>query len=240
MTSVEEQRLAALGRTLVRAAAEQAGRRRRRRRRTVVLAAVAAPLVLAAAGSMAAAGYLTSVDDHLSTLRDERLEVPAGAVAPMASAAGARPRSGMSGRSWLVAGRRVIGYETPGGLFCFRFVGYTGGCIAKGALSPDQPLDAMVDNGPGQFRVYGLAADGVVAVSVRVHGVTRRAAVARNAFFLAAPAFGNRRGFVATLIVRSRHGTTRTLPLRVGGFASSTIKRLPELPGSRPGANTAA
>jgi hypothetical protein len=238
--SAGEHRLAALERVLVGAAAEQAVRRQRRRRRTAVLAALAAPLVLAAAGSMAATGFFDSVDTDLATLRDERLDVRAGAISGLASAAGSRPRAGASGRSWIVGGKRVIGYTTPNGRFCFRFVGFTGGCLSKHALSAKSPLAPMIDNRPGEFRVYGLAMDGVVAVSLQAHGVTRPAIVGPNAFFLEVPSLGSRRSFLATLIARFSDGTTRRQPIRVGGFDSGTAKPLPALPGLRPAEDAAA
>ncbi len=233
-----ENRLAALERTLVGAAAEQAGRLRRRRRRAVALAALAAPLALAAAGSVAATGFFAGVDRHLSSLRDERLETPPGVIAGMQGAAGARPRDAASGRTWLVAGQRVVGYTTRSGGFCFRFVELAGGCLARDTLSPARPLDVMTDNGPGEFRVYGLAADEVTAITLHARGVTRRVAMGRNAFFLDEPALGTRRSFDATLVVRLRDGTARTVPIRIGG--PSPAKRLPVLPGSLPVANTAA
>lgn len=62
--------LAALERTLVRAAARQAERRRLRRRRVVVLLALAVPVVLAAAASVAATqlafgGIFGGIDEFL-------------------------------------------------------------------------------------------------------------------------------------------------------------------------------
>ncbi len=129
----------------------------------------------------------TSVDDHLSTLRDERLEVPAGAVAPMASAAGARPRSGMSGRSWLVAGRRVIGYDDPRRALLLPLRRLHGRLHREArALAATSRSTPWSTTGPASSASTASPTDGVVAVSVRVHGVTRRAAVGRNAFFLAA------------------------------------------------------
>ena len=42
----------------------------------------------------------------------------------------------------------------------------------------------MIDNAPGTLHVYGLAMDGVTSISLRARGVTRRAVMGRNAFYL--------------------------------------------------------
>jgi hypothetical protein len=240
VSSDEQVRLAALERTLVAAAERQAQRRRRRRRRAVVLAAVAAPLTLAAAGSVAATGFFASTDRHLSALRDERLEASAHATTWIAGAAGKQPRDAEGRRTWLVGGHRVTGFTAADGSFCFRFAGGAGGCLAEPGLSLATPVTAMSDNAPGTLRVYGLAMDGVTAVSLRTRGVTRRAAMGRNAFYLEANALGNRKGFTGTLIVRYGDGTTRLVPLRIGGYERRTAKLPPRLPGLVPVGDTAA
>jgi len=234
----ESRRLAALEHALAGAAAEQVARRRRRRRRAIVVPALAAPLALAAAGSMAATGVFGGVDRQLSVLRDDRLLRPAAAGAKLESAAGTRPID-HSRRSWRVGDRRVTGYTTAAGAFCFEFGGLTGGCLPKTGLSAADPVDVMTDNGPGVLRVYGLAMDGVTAVSLRAGGVTRAAAIARNAFFLEAPTLGRARGFTATLVVRLGDGRVRRIPLRFGGSAAPGV-HLPRLPGIMPAANAAA
>jgi hypothetical protein len=234
----EDRRLAALEHALLGAAEEQVTRRRRRRRRAIVVPALAAPLALAAAGSMAATGVFGGVDRHLSALRDDRLLQPTGPSATLESAAGARPIE-HSRRSWRVGGRRVVGYTTAAGAFCFEFAGLAGGCLPKTGLSAANPVDVMTDNGPGVLRVYGLAMDGVTAVGLRAGGVTRAAAIGRNAFLLEAPALGRTHGFTATLIVQLGDGTVRQIPLSVGGRAAPGV-HLPRLPGMMPAANAAA
>jgi hypothetical protein len=236
----EQRRLAALELTLVAAAERQAQRRRRSRRRAVVLAAVAAPLTLAAAGSVAATGFFASTDRNLSTLRDERLQTNSRSTAWVAAAAGKRPLDAGARRTWLVGGHRVTGFTAVDGSFCFRFAGGAGGCVAKPGLSRTTPVDVLTDNGPGTLRVYGLAMDGVTAISLRARGVTRPAIVARNAFYLEANSLGGRKGFAGTLIVRYRDGSTRQVPLRIGGYERRTPKLRPRLPGLVPVANTAA
>jgi hypothetical protein len=237
--SADDDRLAALERALVGAAAVQALRLRRRRRRVVVLGAATAPLVLAAAGSVAATGLFSAgVDRHLAPLRDDRLRVRPAAVASVQSSAGEQPRDAAGNRAWTVAGRRVVGFTSRSGHFCFEFVGFTGGCVAPGQLTPEHPVAVSSDNQPGEFRVYGLAADEVTSLTLRARGVTRRVPLGRNAFFLDAPALGTRHGFSGTLVARLRDGTTRTVPISVGGFIPA--ERLPALPGSLPVENAAA
>ena len=240
MSSDEQRRLAALERTLVAAAERQAQRRRRRRRRAVVLAAVAAPLTLAAAGSMAATGFFASTDRQISALRDERLEADVQDTARIAGSAGKQVRDQAGSRTWLVGGHRITGFSAADGSFCFRFSGGAGGCLTKPGLSLASPVDVLIDNAPGTLHVYGLAMDGVTAISLRARGVTRRAVVNRNAFYLEANALGNRTGFTGTLIVRYRDGTTRLVPLRIGGHERRTAKLLPPLPGLVPVGDTAA
>jgi hypothetical protein len=227
MSDGELARLDDLERTLVVAAEQQAQRRRVRRRRALAAGAVAVPLVLAATVSVAATGLSASIDQRLATLGDGGLGAsPAAAVA--------------NGRTWRVAGRRITGHTTAGGSFCFTFSGHSGGCVTGTSLSRANPIDPMLDYGPRTFRVYGLAMDGVTTVSVHARGITQRAAVARNAFFLEADALGGTRTLSATLIVRLRDGTTKRLPIRLHPFAWAAPHRLPNMPGYLPAENTAA
>jgi hypothetical protein len=237
--SADEQRLlGSLERVLVGAAAEQAGRLRRRRRRAIILVALSAPLLLAAAASTAKSGFFLRIDRHLSTLRDDRLQAPAGSATRLEGAMGVK--AGAKALRWRVAGQQVIGYTTPGGRFCFTFVGLTGGCLSKDTLSPAEPVDVTTDNGAGEFRIYGLVVDGVKALSLRVHGVTRRVAVAHNAFFLSAPALSREHDFDGVLLVRMADGTTLRKVLHIGGTASHSRRVLPRLPGSLPAEDAAA
>ena len=185
MRGGEVARLAQLERTLLRAASRQVQRRRLRRRRHVVTIAVAAPLVLAVGGSVASTqGFFGDVDQQLSALRDDRLVSLDAPQARLFDALGALPRDQASSRSWLVAGRRVTGYTTRGGSFCFRFGPFTGGCIKPGELSSPAPWRSRWTHGPETFRVYGLAFDGVTGIELRAGGVTRPLFLARNAVYL--------------------------------------------------------
>ncbi len=163
-------------------------------------------------------------DRHLSALRDERLEASAHATTWIAGAAGKQPRDAVGGRTWLVGGHRVTGFTAADGSFCFRCARGAGGCLAEPGLSLATPVTVMSDNAPGTLRVYGLAMDGITAVSLRARGVTRRAAMGRNAFYLGANALGSRKGFAGTLIVRYGGGTTRLVSLRIGGYERRTPK----------------
>lgn len=240
MSDGELARLADLERTLVGAAEQQARRRRARRRRALIVGVVALPLVLAAAVSVAATGLPGSIDQRLATLRDNQLSATPAAVHGISQALGTRPRDGASARTWLVGGQRITGYATPGGSFCFTFSGRSGGCVNRTSLSPANPIDPMMDYGPRTFRVYGLVMDGVTTISVRARGITHRAAVARNAFYLEADALGGTRTLSATLIVGLRDGTTKRLPIRLHPFAWVAPHRLLKMPGSLPAEDTAA
>lgn len=238
MSTDEAHRLATLEQTLVRAATRQMERRRVRRRRAVLLVALAAPLVLAAAASMAAGGLFSGgVDQQLSTLRDDRLI--ARSEPSLSAVLGARPRDRASRRAWLIPGHRVTGYTTPGGSFCFRFAGLTGGCLPAGKLTAAEPIDASTDYGPRAFRIYGLAMDGVAAISLQARGVTRRVLMGRNAFYFEDNSLGGTRGFAGALVVRMRDGSTRHVPFRVGPPAPPLL--LPTtLPGFMPVGDTVA
>ncbi len=230
--SSEAQRLALLEATLVGAAAAQAGRRRRRRRRSVILAAVVAPLVLVAAGSVARTGTVRGVDHNLSALRDDRLTAPGTPAGTLMRAIGARPRDRESERSWRVGTQRVIGYTTPSGMFCFRFVALTGGCLSRDTLTDARPLGATVDHLNRHVRVYGLATDDVVGVTVRAQSVTRRAAMGRNAFYLQFDSPDGGRGFTLTLIAHLRDGGIRRMHIPIAETDIRPPKALPALPGA--------
>jgi hypothetical protein len=237
----EASRLAALERTLVGAAAGQAQRRRLRRRRAVVLLALAAPLMLAAAAALAAThGVFDGIDQQLATLRDDRLIPRTEPSARLSEALGAVPRDRASERAWFIAGQRVSGYTTASGSFCYVFGTLTGGCLQPGELSAANPVAPTVEHGPEGFRVYGLAMDGVTAVSLRARGVTWPALVAHNTFYLQVNVLRGSGGFRGTLIVRMRGGAIRRVPLRVSGGIRPTQKFLPAFPGAMPVGDTAA
>ena len=241
MTGGEAGRLAALERTLVGAAARQAQRRRSRRRRVIAVLAVAGPLVLAAAGAVASTqGFLSSVDQQLSTLRDDRLIVHGGPSTGLVEALGALPRDRASRRSWLIAGRRVTGYTTPSGSFCFRFGPFTGGCIRPGELTPANPVAYTVDYGPKTFRVYGLAIDGVTSVTLRARGVTRRVLLVRNAVYIDDGSLGGLGPLTGSLTVHLSGGAVARMPIRASGGLRPSARFLPILPGAMPVGDTAA
>jgi hypothetical protein len=239
--SAEAERLASLEATLVGAAGVQADRRRRRRRRAVVLAAVVAPVVLVAAGSVARTGVLRGVDHNLSTLRDDRLEAPPGAASKLAGVLGARSRDRDSERSWRVGSQRVIGYTTPSGKFCYSFVALTGGCISGGMLTHAHPLNPTIEHSAALVRIYGLAADDVIGVTVRAHGVRQRAALGRNAFYFQMNSLGARQGFTLTLVAHLRDGGIRRMRIPIAEVDTRPSKTLPALPGVfTPAEDTAA
>ena len=203
--------------------------------------AVAAPLVLAVGGSVASTqGFFGDVDQQLSALRDDRLVSLTAPQARLFEALGALPRDQKSSRSWLVAGRRVTGYTTRGGSFCFRFGPFTGGCVNPGELSSSSPVAVTIDHGPETFRVYGLAFDGVTGIELRAGGVTRPLFLARNAVYLENDSLGGLRSFSGTLVVHLRGGGVTRLPLRSAGGLRPSKKFLPIFPGSMPAGNTAA
>ena len=241
MRGGEVARLAQLERTLVAAASRQVQRRRFRRRRHVVMLAVAAPLVLAVAGSVASTqGFFGGVDQQLSALRDDRLVSPTAPRARLFDALGALPRDQESSRSWLVAGRRVTGYTTRGGSFCFRFGPFTGGCINPGELSSASPVAVTLDYGPDdvpRLRPCLRRRDGDRAAA---GGVTRPRAPGRNAVYLEDDSLGGIRGFSGTLVVHLRGGGVTRLPLRSAGGLRPSKKFLPIFPGIMPAGNTAA
>lgn len=236
----EAGRLAALEQTLLGAAARESQRRRLRRRRTVAVLAVAAPLTLAAGSVAATHGFLSAVEGQFATLRDDRLIPHTAPSARLSNALGTAPRDWESRRAWLVAGQRVSGYITPHGTFCYRFGALTGGCVAADELTPSNPISYSYDYGPKTFRVYGLAIDGVMEVSLQARGVTRRVELARNAIYLADDSLGGTGRFSGALIVRMRSGATVRLPIRASGGLRPTGTILPILPGLIPARDTAA
>jgi hypothetical protein len=230
--SSEAEGLARLEAALAGAASVQAGRLRRRRRRGAVLAVVVAPLVLLAAGSLARTGTLSGVDHNLSTLRDDRLAAPAGAAGTLSGSLGVRSRTREDVRTWTVANRRVVGFVSRGGTFCYSFTGLSGGCLTKTALTPARPLNPATDRLVHGFRVYGLAADDVIGVTVRAHGVTRRATISHNTFYLQVDSPAIARGFTLTLLAHLRDGKTRRMSIPVADSDNPTRKTLPALPGA--------
>jgi hypothetical protein len=127
----------------------------------------------------------------------------------------------------------VIGYTTPSGTFCFRFVALTGGCLSRDTLTDARPLAPTVDHLDSRVRIYGLATDDVVGVTVRTAWVTRRAAMGRNAFYVQMNSPEARGGFTLTLVAHLRGGKSREMRILVSDTESSRPKQaLPALPGA--------
>jgi hypothetical protein len=118
-------------------------------------------------------------------------------------------------QTWAVGGVSVLGYAASGGRFCFEFRGRSGGCLDAGVLTDAQPIDVTTDYGPGLFHVYGLMRDGVTAVSVRVGGSSRPAALAHNAFTFSDDGLGAGESLAGDVIATMRDGTTRTARFQV-------------------------
>ena len=179
--------------------------------------------VLATASSSADDAVAAGTGElQISAMRDPALAATdpsdADAVARLARVAGMPPAPGGGAQTWTVGGRDVLGYATAGGSFCFAFAGGAGGCLHPGTLTPERPLEVMTDYGPGTFNVYGLALDGVTAVTVRLGGTPRPAAFAHNSFTYSDPGLGGTAGVDGELIATMGDGTTRALPFHVGSL----------------------
>jgi hypothetical protein len=163
----------------------------------------------AAAGTLqlAAVGDPTLASTDPSDSDDAAKLVYATGVA--ASDAAAAPQT------WKVGDRSVLGYDASGGRFCFEFRSLGGGCLQPGVLTDELPVDLTTDYGPGTFRAYGLALDGVTAVSVSVGGSSRPAAFAHNAFYFSDDALGGTAGIAGEVVATMSDGTTRKVPFHV-------------------------
>ena len=192
---------------------------------------VIALALIAGTGGAVLATASSSADDavaagtgalQISAMRDPALAATdpsdADAVARLVRAAGMPPAPGGAAQTWTVGGHAVLGYATAGGSFCFAFTGGAGGCLQPGTLTPERPLEVMTDYGPGTFNVYGLALDGVTAVTVRIGGTPRPAAFAHNSFAYSDPGLGRTAGIDGELIATMGDGTTRAQPFHVGSL----------------------
>lgn len=90
------------------------------------------------------------------------------AKARLVDATGVRASDAAAPQAWTVGEGSVHGYAAADGRFCFEFRGLAGGCLGLCRLTDARPVDVTTSYGPGNFHVYGLALDGVTAVSVRV------------------------------------------------------------------------
>jgi hypothetical protein len=144
-----------------------------------------------------------------------------GAAAGAFAQAAGVPIAGGAPQAWEVGGQRVLGYTAADGRFCFAFRGLTGGCLAAGTLSDAEPLDITTDYGPGTFHAYGIALDGVTAVSVHVGALERTAAFAHNAFFFSDAALGGTAGISGELVATMSDGSARTQRFGVGPLAAN-------------------
>ena len=222
-----------------RAAARQLERRRIRRRRAIVLVALAAPLVLAAAASVAASGLFSGgVEQQLSTLRDDRLiarsePASSGAFGDAPARPGEPARVADPGSPGEPATRRRAAASASGS------PGSPAAACPRAQLTPALPIDLSTDYGPHTFRIYGLAMDGVKAISLQARGATRRVLMGRNAFYFEDQLAGRdaRLRRRARRAHARRHDTARAVPRRRCPPSRLT---LPNLPGIMPVGNTAA
>jgi hypothetical protein len=191
----------------------------------IALALVAATggAVLAMASSPAGDAVAAGAGGlQISAMRDPALAVSTSsggdAVAKLAAVAGLPAAPGGTAQTWKVGGHSVVGYTSAGGSFCFAFSGGAGGCLQPGTLTDEHPLDVMTDYGPGTFNVYGLALDGVTAVTVQLGGTSQPAAFAHNAFTFSDPRLGGTAALEGDVIATMSDGTTRAAPFRIGSL----------------------
>jgi hypothetical protein len=119
-------------------------------------------------------------------------------------------------QTWAVGDVSVLGYSASGDRFCFEFRTRGGGCLEPGVLTDSAPIELTTDYGPGVFHAYGLTRDGVTAVSIRVGGSSRAAALAHNAFTFSDGGLGGKGGLAGVVVATMRDGSTREVPFRVG------------------------
>ena len=138
--------------------------------------------VLATASSSADDAVAAGTGElQISAMRDPALAATdpsdADAVARLARVAGLPPAPGGQRGPGRSAGTSVLGYATAGGASASPSPGGAGGCLQPGTLTSERPLEVMTDYGPGTFNVYGLALDGVTAVTVHLGGTSRRCGI---------------------------------------------------------------
>jgi hypothetical protein len=153
---------------------------------------------------------LASVDDPALASTDPADDDAAAKLIQATGVAASDPAA--APQAWAVGDHSVLGYTASGGRFCFEFRSHGGGCLEPGALTQEQPIDLTTDFGPGVFAVYGLARDGVTAVSVRVDGNSWSAALAHNAFFFSDDALGRSGAIAGEVVATMSDGSTRTAP----------------------------
>jgi hypothetical protein len=144
------------------------------------------------------------------------------AEARLVDATGVPASDAAAPRAWTVGEGSVLGYAAADGRFCFEFRGLAGGCLGPGSLTDARPVDVTTSYGPGNFHVYGLALDGVTAVSVRVGESARPAALAHNSFYFSAPGLGGTDGVEGTVVATMSDGTTRE-----ASFGVSRVREMP-------------
>jgi hypothetical protein len=148
---------------------------------------VAAALILGVGGAAFATTKARS-DDPIAAQGDLRVTAAGDSalaasdpgdgddMAKLAVATGLPASATSTTQTWKVGAYSVLGYTAADGRFCFEFRTLTGGCLGAGVLTDERPLDITTDYGPSEFNVYGLALDGVTAVTVEHmrDGTTRR------------------------------------------------------------------
>jgi hypothetical protein len=168
-------------------------------------------LAVASAGDL----QLTAVNDPALASNDPPDDE---AAAKLAVAAGVPTGTTAAPQTWKVGAVSVLGYTAADGKFCYEFRELTGGCLRAGVLTDEQPLDVTTDYGPGTFHVYGLALDGVIAVTVTAGGAPQPAAFAHNAFFFSDNGLGGTDGLSGMVTATMSDGTTRAQPIHISSF----------------------
>lgn len=110
--------------------------------------------------------------------------------------------------------------------------GRGGGCLAVAAPTACRPLDPASDGLAHGVRVYGLADDDAVGVTVQVHGLTRRATISHDTFSLQVASSAVTRRFTLTLLAHLRDGKIRRMSIPVADGGHPTSETLPALPGA--------
>jgi hypothetical protein len=143
------------------------------------------------------------------------------AAAQLSVAAGVAAGTQAAPQVWTVGGQSVLGYTAGDGRFCFEFRQLAGGCLAAGTLTDAHPLDITLDHGPSTFHLYGIALDGVTAVTVHVGTATHEAQFAHNAFFVSDDALGATTASTAEIVATMSDGTTRTQTFPISSLTTS-------------------
>jgi hypothetical protein len=171
-----------------------------------------APSLAGDAPGTAGALQISAAGDPALASSDPAVE---RAAARLATATGEPATDATTAQTWTVGGRSVLGYTAAGGGFCYEFRRLAGGCLQPGVLTDAQPIDVTTGYGPGTFQIFGLALDGVTAVSISAGGSSWQAAFAHNSFLFADDELGGTAALSGSVIATMSDGTTRTTPFSV-------------------------